>query len=87
MHDAIFENQRELGPPLLLDLAKKLRLSVADLQNSLSARLYASRVRDDFLGGVRSGVNGTPTFFINGRRHEGAFDFEDLVAAIDATEE
>jgi protein-disulfide isomerase len=84
MHDAIFENQADLGLPLLLELAKKLRLSVPDLSNALTARQYASRVRDDFLGGVRSGVNGTPTFFINGERHEGPFEFEDLVAAIDA---
>jgi protein-disulfide isomerase len=41
-------------------------------------------LRADFLGGVRSGVNGTPTFFINGRRHEGTFAFDDLAAAIDA---
>ena len=36
------------------------------------------------MGGLRSGVNGTPTFFINGRRHDGCYAFEDLVAAIDA---
>jgi protein-disulfide isomerase len=84
MHDAIFENQADLSMPLLLELAKTLRLSVPDLRNALTARQYASRVRDDFLGGVRSGVNGTPTFFINGDRHEGPFEFEDLVAAIDA---
>jgi protein-disulfide isomerase len=41
-------------------------------------------VRDDFLSGVRSGVNGTPTFFINGRRHEGAADLQTLLAAIAA---
>ncbi|HEY1922664.1 MAG TPA: thioredoxin domain-containing protein [Tepidisphaeraceae bacterium] len=84
MHDQIFENQSELGLPLLLELAKNLRLSVPDLKNSLTARQYASRVRNDFLGGVRSGVNGTPTFFINGDRHDGPFEFEDLVEAIDA---
>jgi hypothetical protein len=38
----------------------------------------------DFTGGVRSGVNGTPTFFIDGLRHDGPFDFESLVNAIDA---
>ena len=43
---------------------------------------YAQRVQSDFLGGVRSGVNGTPTFFINGRRHDGAYAFPDLVSAI-----
>ena len=84
MHDAIFENQRSLGVPMLLELAKKLKLSVPDLSNALTARQYASRVKSDFLGGVRSGVNGTPTFFINGNRHDAPFEFEDLVAAIEA---
>jgi len=40
-------------------------------------------IREDFSGGVRSGVNGTPTFFINGERHDGSYGFEDLVTAID----
>ncbi|MGD0462241.1 MAG: thioredoxin domain-containing protein [Tepidisphaeraceae bacterium] len=84
MHDAIYENQAALGLPLLLELAETLRLSVPDLSNALKGGQYASRVRADFLGGVRSGVNGTPTFFINGRRHDGPFEFEDLVAAIAA---
>jgi protein-disulfide isomerase len=41
-------------------------------------------VKNDFLGGVRSGVNGTPTFFINGYRHDGPFEYADLVSAIEA---
>ena len=43
---------------------------------------FRARVKHDFMGGVRSGVNGTPTFFINGYRHDGAFDPESLSAAI-----
>ena len=46
--------------------------------------MYAGRVREDFMSGVRSGVNGTPTFFINGRRHDASYDLETLLAAIDA---
>ena len=44
---------------------------------------YKDRVRADFSSGVRSGVNGTPTFFINGKRHDGSFDYESLVRAIE----
>jgi len=84
MHDGIFENQDALGPPLLRELAEKLALSSDALDRALSDGKYAQRVKDDFIGGVRSGVNGTPTFFINGRRHDGAFEFDDLVAAIEA---
>ncbi|MGD0388077.1 MAG: thioredoxin domain-containing protein [Tepidisphaeraceae bacterium] len=84
MHDGLFENQDELGEPLFLALAQSLGLSTPDLGKALMNREYAPRVKTDFLGGVRSGVNGTPTFFINGQRHDGLPDFDDLVAAIDA---
>src|SRR5438477_4784730 len=60
MHDAIFENQESLADELLLALAESLKLKPADLQTALSAGTYTQHVRDDFLGGVRSGVNGTP---------------------------
>jgi protein-disulfide isomerase len=84
MHDGIFENQENLGVPLLLELAQDLSLSAPDLQTALTSREYQPRVRADFQGGVRSGVNGTPTFFINGHRHDGSFELEDLTAAITA---
>lgn len=83
MHDGIFENQDTLGPSLLISLAETLELSAADLENALASQKYAPRVKSDFIGGVRSGVNGTPTFFINGQRHDGRFEFEDLVEAIE----
>jgi protein-disulfide isomerase len=51
--------------------------------HALAAGKYAAKMRADFLGGARSGVNGTPTFFINGERHNGTFEFDDLVAAIE----
>jgi len=84
MHDGIFENQDTLGLPILLSLAEKTRLSAKSLEGALTSGEYAARVKKDFLGGVRSGVNGTPTFFINGHRHDGPFEFEYLVAAIEA---
>jgi protein-disulfide isomerase len=84
MHDALFENQANLGRPLLRRLCDALGLPQESLELALADKQYAERVRADFLGGVRSGVNGTPTFFIDGHRHEGPFDYEDLVKAIDA---
>jgi protein-disulfide isomerase len=84
MHDAIFENQQSLGEELLVDLAGKLHLPRQGLKEALEEGTFRERVRADFIGGVRSGVNGTPTFFINGERHEGLFDYETLVAAIEA---
>ena len=83
MHDLIYENQERLSGPLYLELAQKIGLAPAALRASLEKREFLARVRADFTGGVRSGVNGTPTFFINGQRHDNAFDYEDLVAAIE----
>jgi len=83
MHDLIYENQNALGLPLLLQLAEQLELPADDLERALDSGDFTDRVRNDFTGGVRSGVNGTPTFFINGARHDGAFEFENLVEALD----
>jgi protein-disulfide isomerase len=58
-------------------------LCEAGLRNALATGEFASKVRADFLGGVRSGVNGTPSFFINDRRHDGSYEFDDLAAAIE----
>ena len=84
MHDGLFENQASLGVPLFFALAAALDLPGEGLRTALEKGSYASKVRNDFIGGVRSGVNGTPTFFIGGRRHDGSFDFAELVSAIDA---
>ncbi len=83
MHDLLFENQNRLGGPLYAELAHKLHLPTEGLREALESREYKARVHDDFSGGVRSGVNGTPTFFINGHRHDAPFEFEDLVQAIE----
>ncbi len=82
MHDLLFENQERLGEPLYLELAEELTLPLEALRQALEKGTYKPRVRADFSSGVRSGVNGTPTFFINGRRHDGPFDYDTLVLAI-----
>ncbi len=82
MHDGIFQNQSRLGTALLVELAGQLRLSSDELTTALENHEYLSRIKDDFMGGVRSGVNGTPTFFINSVRYDGAPEFEELVEAI-----
>jgi protein-disulfide isomerase len=84
MHDLLYENQDGLGESLYTEFARKLSLSPEALRKALENQEYKGRVRADFNGGVRSGVNGTPTFFINGRRHDGAYNFQDLPRAIEA---
>jgi protein-disulfide isomerase len=84
MHDMLFEHQDALDDEDLLLYAAALGLDLDRFAHELELGLHAARVREDFLSGVRSGVNGTPTFFINGRRHEGASDVQTLLAAIAA---
>jgi protein-disulfide isomerase len=82
MHDAIFENQQNLSNQTLVDLAHQLKLDVQAVAKSLKAGDFTDRIQADFSGGVRSGVNGTPTFFINGERHDADFALETLTAAL-----
>ena len=82
MHDLLYEHQDELAGADLVSYALKLGLEVYRFEADLAGEVFAKRVRDDFRGGVRSGVNGTPTFFINGVRHNGGHDYESLMAAL-----
>ena len=82
MHDLLYENQASLSEALFAKLAFALDLPVSLLGAVIAERTYYARLRRDFAGGVRSGVNGTPTFFINGQRHDGSYDFTSLSDAI-----
>jgi protein-disulfide isomerase len=70
MHDALFSDPGSLDDPALVARARRLGLDVARFEAELAEGLYAPRVREDFRSGVRSGVNGTPTFFVNGLRYD-----------------
>jgi protein-disulfide isomerase len=78
----LYENQDELDDNSLVRYAKKANVDPRRFRKELSSGVHAARVRADFLGGVRSEVKGTPTFFINGERYEGMFRFDALVAAL-----
>jgi protein-disulfide isomerase len=82
MHDLLFEHQDHLHDEDLMLYAKTIGLDVERFAEELAAGVYAPRVREDFMSGVRSGVNGTPTFFVNGVRHDGPFDAQSLYAAL-----
>jgi protein-disulfide isomerase len=84
MHDLLFENQKRLGDDDLRAYAESIALDVERFDKELAEHGHAARVREDFMSGVRSGVNGTPTFFINGVRHDDAYDVETLLAALGA---
>jgi protein-disulfide isomerase len=84
MHELLFTHQDRLAPRDLLVLARGLDLDLEQFAEDLTQRRYEARVRRDFMSGVRSGVNGTPTFFINGVRHNGSWDLESLLDGIRA---
>jgi protein-disulfide isomerase len=83
MHDILYENQEHLRQRDLLVYGERLGLQVDRFTTDLAERIHLERVREDFMSGVRSGVNGTPTFFINGRRHDGPSDMETLLGALE----
>jgi protein-disulfide isomerase len=68
MHDLIFEHQNELTNHRLLDFARTLRLAENRFAHDWESQTLLSRVEADFESGIRSGVNGTPTFFVNGEK-------------------
>lgn len=78
----LFEHQNALDDVYLRVYATALGLNKEQFDQDMRFHTYAGRVREDFLSGVRSGVNGTPTFFINGERHEDSWDIETLTRAI-----
>ena len=83
MHDMLYEHQQALGDPRLLQYAEAIGLDPRALALDLERGTFAEQVRQDFRSGVRSGVNGTPTFFINGERFDGAWtDPEEFLAAL-----
>jgi protein-disulfide isomerase len=82
MHDSLFENQRALDDDDLAEYAAELGLDETRLIREVTSSVYAPRVREDFKSGVRGGVNGTPTFFINGERYDGALDLKHLLNAL-----
>jgi protein-disulfide isomerase len=83
MHDLLYENQDRLEEAHLRGYAERLGLDVEAFDRDLAEHVHAARVRKDFMSGVRSGVNGTPSFYINGAKHNDSYDFEPLLAALE----
>jgi protein-disulfide isomerase len=82
MHDRLFERQFALDDEYLVEYATDLGLDAQRFAKELAEGAYAPRVREDFRSGVLSGVNGTPTFFIDGVRYDGSWELEPLLAAL-----
>ena len=85
MHDYIYEHQSGLlSQNFFFNFAKStLRLNESRMMREVSSHAYEPRIREDFMSGVRSGVNGTPTFFVDGLRHNGDYQYDTLVEAVE----
>jgi NhaA family Na+:H+ antiporter len=83
MHDLLFRNQDALSDANLIEYAEQIGLDKEVFQRDLEGGRFKDRVDEDFRSGERSGVNGTPTFYINGERYDGPWDIESLVEEIE----
>ncbi|HEX7903458.1 MAG TPA: thioredoxin domain-containing protein [Chitinophagaceae bacterium] len=84
MHDIVFENQDDLGKGALLQYAVTLGLDVTQLEEDMARPELASKVEADFESGIRSGVNATPTFFINGEKYNNGWEGDRMLTYIRA---
>jgi protein-disulfide isomerase len=85
MHDQLFEHQDQLDDEMLVALAVRIGLDRERFVQDLESERFVPRVHDDLASGARSGVNGTPTFFVNGQRYGGARDVRSLIEALQLT--
>ncbi len=79
MHDMLFENQNRLHLSALKEYAQALELDMDQFEVDLTSRALIEKVEEEFYNGMRSGVNATPTFFINGEKYNGDWEGDNLL--------
>jgi protein-disulfide isomerase len=84
MHDLLYEQQTFLEPDIIPVWAEKLGLNLEKLGIDISQGVVEKRIKEDRQSGIRSGVNGTPSFFINGTRYDGLPDYDSLLVALES---
>ena len=84
MHDLLFEQQSFLEPDAIPVWAERLGLDLEKLGNDIAQGVVEGRIKEDRQSGIRSGVNGTPTFFVNGVRFDGSPDYGSLLVALES---
>ena len=86
MHDFLYEHQDLLGDDTsIFAYAEEFGLDVQRLTEEVMNSTYLNRIKEDFNGGIRSGVNGTPTFYINGTRYNGSPTAKGLLETLRST--
>jgi protein-disulfide isomerase len=83
MHDMIYEHQPQLNIRSLLGFAEALELNMIQFEEDMSNKTVAAKVEADLESGMRSGVNGTPSFFINTYKYNGVYDYDSFAGTID----
>jgi protein-disulfide isomerase len=86
MHDTLYEHQQRLRDDDLRTYAEQCELDLDRFDKEMAEHVHAERVHEDFMSGVRSGVNGTPTFYINNVRHDDSYDADTLLDALERAE-
>jgi protein-disulfide isomerase len=84
MHDLLYEHQDDLSERSILHYAKEAGADVTAVATSITSGAPHQRVQDDLQSGLRSGVNGTPTFFVNGARYDGSWQFEPFLEYLES---
>ena len=82
MHKKLYLNQNNITNEKLMELAKELELDTEKFQQDLNSHVHLKKIDNHFIDGVKSGVSGTPTFFINNKKYTGAFDVESILDQI-----
>ncbi len=85
MHDYLFEHQRALDDSHLLQYGEKVGLDINKFKKEVSGHIYAPLIEESLKSGIDSGVEGTPTFFVNGIRYEDSWDLDTLSKFLEKT--
>ena len=83
MHDKLFENYNRLDGDHLVGYAEELGLNMEQFDRAITGRVYTVKVREDLQSGMESGVKGTPTYFINGVKHNNSGELGVLLEAVE----
>jgi protein-disulfide isomerase len=84
MHNLLFEQQASLDPDVIPLWAQQIGLDLEKFGNDIKRGIVQERIKEDRRTGIRSGVNGTPTFFINGTRYDGSPDYNSLLGTLES---
>ncbi len=78
MHDCLFKHQNALDECSFIGICPKGWIRYQEIEIEISKHVYAPAINDSLINGIKSGVEGTPTFFLNGKRYDGSWDLETL---------